>query len=228
MESLLITGRCSCQTACCCIHSSWCLCLLPRAVPCRAPAVLLHQFCCTNRPAPQIPRLYNVYKEQGIIENFEQVNGLARSCCQHLYAGHSISLCQPRPNPALPLPTAAAVQHLHPAVRGDARPQLPPAAPPLPARGEQAVGAGFAGSCGFGQFQPEGLARCEVSQAHCPPQLFAFGLRSGCCLSQVSGFDLVDDESKPERRPNKHMPHPRDWTSKHNPGGCLVRDHGVL
>lgn len=27
----------------------------------------------TNRLPPQIPRLYNVYKEQGIIENFEQV-----------------------------------------------------------------------------------------------------------------------------------------------------------
>ncbi|KAG7671780.1 hypothetical protein Ndes2526B_g07318 [Nannochloris sp. 'desiccata'] len=36
-------------------------------------------------------------------------------------------------------------------------------------------------------------------------------------LRHVSGFDLVDDESKPERRPNKHMPPPSDWTSKHNP-----------
>lgn len=36
-------------------------------------------------------------------------------------------------------------------------------------------------------------------------------------LRHVSGFDLVDDESKPERRPNKHMPSPAEWTSKHNP-----------
>ncbi len=36
-------------------------------------------------------------------------------------------------------------------------------------------------------------------------------------LRHVSGFDLVDDESKPERRPNKHMPSPLEWTSKHNP-----------
>jgi AMP deaminase len=36
-------------------------------------------------------------------------------------------------------------------------------------------------------------------------------------LRHVSGFDLVDDESKPERRPNKHMPSPGEWTSKHNP-----------
>jgi len=36
-------------------------------------------------------------------------------------------------------------------------------------------------------------------------------------LRHVSGFDLVDDESKPERRPNKHMPPPSEWTSKHNP-----------
>jgi AMP deaminase len=26
----------------------------------------------------------------------------------------------------------------------------------------------------------------------------------------------VDDESKPERRPTKHSPQPREWTSKHN------------
>ena len=36
-------------------------------------------------------------------------------------------------------------------------------------------------------------------------------------LRHVSGFDLVDDESKPERRPSKHNPAPPDWTSKHNP-----------
>lgn len=36
-------------------------------------------------------------------------------------------------------------------------------------------------------------------------------------LRHISGFDLVDDESKPERRPNKHMPTPAEWTSKHNP-----------
>ena len=35
--------------------------------------------------------------------------------------------------------------------------------------------------------------------------------------TQVSGFDLVDDESKPERRPNKHMPSPAEWTTKYNP-----------
>ena len=28
---------------------------------------------------------------------------------------------------------------------------------------------------------------------------------------------MVDDESKPERRPAKHMPHPQEWDLKHNP-----------
>eukprot|EP00878_Enallax_costatus_P016118 GHUV01016904.1.p1 GENE.GHUV01016904.1~~GHUV01016904.1.p1 ORF type:complete len:746 (+),score=242.14 GHUV01016904.1:255-2492(+) len=37
-----------------------------------------------------------------------------------------------------------------------------------------------------------------------------------CFLSQVVGFDMVDDESKPERRPTKHSPLPQDWSSKHN------------
>lgn len=38
------------------------------------------------------------------------------------------------------------------------------------------------------------------------------------CLSlQVVGFDLVDDESKPERRPTKHMPKPSEWTNEFNP-----------
>ena len=36
-------------------------------------------------------------------------------------------------------------------------------------------------------------------------------------LKHVSGFDLVDDESKPERRPTKHMPIPEEWNTKHNP-----------
>lgn len=36
------------------------------------------------------------------------------------------------------------------------------------------------------------------------------------CL-QVVGFDLVDDESKPERRPTKHMPTPSEWTNEFNP-----------
>eukprot|EP00887_Chlorella_sp_A99_P005265 scaffold1.g5265.t1 len=42
------------------------------------------------------------------------------------------------------------------------------------------------------------------------PQLHIF-------LKGVSGFDLVDDESRPERRPNKHMPAPADWTLAYNP-----------
>ncbi|GAB4817976.1 hypothetical protein N2152v2_005022 [Parachlorella kessleri] len=81
----------------------------------------------------QIPRLYNVYKEQGIIDNFEQ---LLANIFQPLFEV-----------------TADPASH---------------------------------------------------------PQLHIF-------LQMVVGFDLVDDESKPERRPNKHMPSPRDWSSKHNP-----------
>lgn len=34
---------------------------------------------------------------------------------------------------------------------------------------------------------------------------------------QVVGFDMVDDESKPERRPTKHMPTPSQWTNEFNP-----------
>ncbi|KAJ4961089.1 hypothetical protein NE237_020999 [Protea cynaroides] len=42
------------------------------------------------------------------------------------------------------------------------------------------------------------------------PQLHVF-------LKQVVGLDLVDDESKPERRPTKHMPKPAEWTNEFNP-----------
>ncbi|KAK1437776.1 hypothetical protein QVD17_03574 [Tagetes erecta] len=42
------------------------------------------------------------------------------------------------------------------------------------------------------------------------PQLHVF-------LMQVVGLDLVDDESKPERRPTKHMPTPAEWTNDFNP-----------
>lgn len=34
---------------------------------------------------------------------------------------------------------------------------------------------------------------------------------------QVVGFDIVDDESRPERRPTKHMPKPSEWTNEFNP-----------
>ncbi len=34
---------------------------------------------------------------------------------------------------------------------------------------------------------------------------------------QVVGLDMVDDESKPERRPAKHMQTPAEWNLKHNP-----------
>ena len=36
-------------------------------------------------------------------------------------------------------------------------------------------------------------------------------------ILQVVGLDLVDDESKPERRPTKHMPTPEQWTNVFNP-----------
>lgn len=42
------------------------------------------------------------------------------------------------------------------------------------------------------------------------PQLHLF-------LKQVVGFDIVDDESRPERRPTKHMPTPSEWTNEFNP-----------
>uniref|UniRef100_A0A6U0MEL2 AMP deaminase n=1 Tax=Prasinoderma coloniale TaxID=156133 RepID=A0A6U0MEL2_9VIRI len=46
-------------------------------------------------------------------------------------------------------------------------------------------------------------------QSH--PQLHMF-------LQTVVGFDMVDDESRPERRPSKsHMPQPCDWNVPHNP-----------
>ena len=36
-------------------------------------------------------------------------------------------------------------------------------------------------------------------------------------LQMVIGVDMVDDESKPERRPSKHMRVPVDWDVSHNP-----------
>lgn len=42
------------------------------------------------------------------------------------------------------------------------------------------------------------------------PQLHLF-------LRHVVGFDMVDDESKPERRPAKHMPPAAAWDIPHNP-----------
>ncbi|GJP31825.1 hypothetical protein CLOM_g15097 [Closterium sp. NIES-68] len=36
-------------------------------------------------------------------------------------------------------------------------------------------------------------------------------------LNHVVGFDMVDDESRPERRPTKHMITPAEWTNPFNP-----------
>ena len=36
-------------------------------------------------------------------------------------------------------------------------------------------------------------------------------------LQLIVGFDMVDDESKPERRPSKHMRTPEEWDVPHNP-----------
>lgn len=36
-------------------------------------------------------------------------------------------------------------------------------------------------------------------------------------MLQVVGLDMVDDESRPERRPAKHMQTPTEWNLKHNP-----------
>ena len=59
---------------------------------------------------------------------------------------------------------------------------------------------------------------CHLTHAH--SNLFISVQR--VCLRaterlQVVGFDMVDDESKPERRPAKLMQGPRSWDLKHNP-----------
>ena len=46
---------------------------------------------------------------------------------------------------------------------------------------------------------------------------FSSHLYFSCYYLQVVGLDLVDDESKPERRPTKHMPTPEQWTNVFNP-----------
>ncbi|KDD76974.1 adenosine/AMP deaminase, partial [Helicosporidium sp. ATCC 50920] len=86
-----------------------------------------------NRWMIQVPRLYSVYKESGIIENFEQL-------LHNIFA---------------PLFEVTVDPNSH-------------------------------------------------------PQLHLF-------LQTVSGFDMVDDESKPERRPRKHMPTPAEWNTPFNP-----------
>ena len=50
-------------------------------------------------------------------------------------------------------------------------------------------------------------------------QVFCSGVHAPAVppRTQVVGFDMVDDESKPERRPAKHMKTPREWDLKHNP-----------
>ena len=90
-------------------------------------------------------------------------------------------------------------------------------------RGVSELAAGFTVCCVLPTLQtlPDSLLLCRCRTA-------AFVLPPPYCTAvlQVSGFDLVDDESKPERRPNKHMPSPREWSTKHNPGRRLAGGEG--
>lgn len=58
----------------------------------------------------------------------------------------------------------------------------------------------------------------QSNQIDFKKQMFqnTLSLKTKSNQKKVVGFDMVDDESKPERRPTKHSPPPAEWTSKHN------------
>ena len=94
----------------------------------------------------------------------------------------------PRPRHGAELP-ADARQHLPTALRSHRRPFFPPGVAPLPT-----------------------ARRCEFISFN---SRIGNNLTNGVFCSQ--GFDMVDDESKPERRPSKHMRTPEEWDVPHNP-----------
>ena len=138
----------------------------------------------TDACAVQIPRLYDIYKAQGLIDNFEQL-------LDNIFTPLFEVTVDPNSHPqlhlflktvSLPLPllctwpyTQTRMQPAHCSMHG--------------------------ALCE--SFSPSGMWR-PVTQGR------ALNL-------QVVGFDMVDDESKPERRPAKHMKTPEEWDLKHNP-----------
>ena len=111
----------------------------------------------------QLPRLYNIYKEMGIVNSFQNMLD----------------------NVFLPLFEVTVDPNSHPQLHV------------------------FLEQVGF-------VFCFEAS--HIIILCSVFLLRIWIVFSmQVVGFDLVDDESKPERRPTKHMPTPDDWNIIFNP-----------
>ena len=88
---------------------------------------------CLLRTRQQVPRLYNVYKEQGIIENFEQARARRspRFACPPPHACWPAALLPPPAHPLpllLPLPSLRCPRHAIPPACLPARPptHLPP------------------------------------------------------------------------------------------------------
>ncbi len=185
-------------------------------VPCSHPAVRLDWVVPSLAPS-QLPRLYNVYKEQGIIDNFEQL-------LANVFAPLFEVTADPNSHPQL---------HLFLKQVGRDLPSPPVAANAgtldlricLCGRLKvQTVAEGSYPFCALHFDSVHMVREMLYSRVRLLPDLGAISrpITSASIVHpflplQVVGFDLVDDESKPERRPNKHMPAPREWTSKHNP-----------
>lgn len=69
----------------------------------------------------------------------------------------------------------------------------------------------------FFNFNPLHLDYLQQSSTSFYPLITICSFMSCYVILKVVGLDLVDDESKPERRPTKHMPTPAQWTNVFNP-----------
>ena len=184
--------------------------------------------------ALQVPRLYDIYKHQGIIENFEQL-------LENIFLPLFEVTMDPESHP-----------QLHTFLRKVRRVPHRRHSCSYPAVQDGSAGSSAASSSLATQSEVNGHQRVHLAQvaahAHAvhlasditcsswpgglseqalPPHMARtchHWLQQGrgrwlrrARGAQVVGFDMVDDESKPERRPSKHMPEPKDWELKHNP-----------
>lgn len=135
----------------------------------------------------QIPRLYNVYKAQGLLDSFEQM-------IENIF---------------LPLFEVTADPVSHPQLHIFLQQARPACAPRCTLRRHALQCRRRPCACLLAAHPRKHPMTCiRAAPAPKTPK----SIRG----VQVVGFDCVDDESKPERRPTKSMPPPAQWNTKYN------------
>ncbi|KAF9665233.1 hypothetical protein SADUNF_Sadunf16G0101300 [Salix dunnii] len=144
----------------------------------------------------QLPRLYNIYKEMGIVTSFQNI-------LDNIFIPLFEVTVDPESHPQLHV-FLKQVLSFGMLLNGDQKRSL-----------TEKIAKSYNWQNLVGLYCYEAVSALDI-QLYCSLLLNNIQLAI-CFIFQVVGLDLVDDESKPERRPTKHMPTPAQWTNVFNP-----------